>query len=42
MSVIQRFDQSGIVRGADGIARYQDRPTSLVEMLRRTVEAAPQ
>ena len=41
MSVIQPFDQSGIVRGDDGIARYQGRPPSLVEMLRRTVEAAP-
>ena len=41
MSVIQPFDQSGIVRGDDGIARYQGRPSSLVEMLRRTVEAAP-
>src|SRR2546430_15991719 len=42
MSVIQPFDDSGITRSADGIARYQDRPPSLVEMLRRTVEAAPQ
>src|SRR5216683_2224522 len=42
MSVIQPFDNSGITRGADEIARYQDRPPSVVEMLRRTVEAAPQ
>ncbi len=42
MSVIQPFDDSGITRGADGISRYQDRPPSVVEMLRRTVEAAPQ
>jgi hypothetical protein len=42
MSVIQPFDDSGIMRGADGIARYLDRPPSLVEMLRRTVDAAPQ
>ena len=42
MSVIQPFDDSGITRGPDGIARYQDRPPSVVEMLRRTVEAAPQ
>ena len=42
MSVIQPFDDSGITRGADGIARYLDRPPSLVEMLRRTVDAAPQ
>src|SRR3989442_993408 len=40
--MIQPFDDSGITRGADGIARYQDRPPSVVEMLRRTVEAAPQ
>jgi long-chain acyl-CoA synthetase len=42
MSVIQPFDDSGITRGSDGIARYLDRPPSLVEMLRRTVDAAPQ
>src|SRR5882672_2627402 len=42
MSVIQPFDDSGITRGADGIARYQDRPPSVVEMLRRSVEEAPQ
>jgi long-chain acyl-CoA synthetase len=40
--MIHPFDQSGIVRGADGIARYQNRPRSLVEMLRRSVEASPQ
>jgi acyl-CoA synthetase (AMP-forming)/AMP-acid ligase II len=38
---LQPFDQSGITRGADGVLRYQDRPDSLVEMLRRSVEAAP-
>jgi acyl-CoA synthetase (AMP-forming)/AMP-acid ligase II len=32
---------SGIVRGADGIARYQNRPRSLVEMLRNTVDKCP-
>jgi long-chain acyl-CoA synthetase len=37
-SVIHPFDQSGIERGADGIARYKNRPQSLVEMLRSTVE----
>src|SRR2546428_12365239 len=42
MSVIQQFHDSGSTRGLDGIARYQDRPPSVVEMLRRTVEAAPQ
>src|SRR5258706_1819440 len=42
MTVIQPFDESGLSRGADGITRYQDRPPSVVEMLRRTVEVAPQ
>ena len=32
------FDSSGIERGADGIARYSDRPPSLVAMLRATVD----
>jgi long-chain acyl-CoA synthetase len=32
------FDSSGVERGADGIARYTDRPDSLVHMLRATVE----
>jgi acyl-CoA synthetase (AMP-forming)/AMP-acid ligase II len=40
-SVIHPFDETGIARGADGIARYQNRPRSLVEMLRRTVEKWP-
>ena len=35
------FDTSGIERGADGIARYIDRPASLVAMLRATVDRAP-
>src|SRR3954471_8556934 len=35
------FDTSGIERGADGIARYTDRPESLVAMLRATVDRAP-
>jgi long-chain acyl-CoA synthetase len=42
MPVIQPFDQSGVVRGDDGIARYQNRPQSLVEMLRGSVEKAPE
>jgi acyl-CoA synthetase (AMP-forming)/AMP-acid ligase II len=42
MSAIQPFDQSDIVRGSDGIARYLERPPSVVEMLRRSVEDAPQ
>jgi len=41
MAVIHPFDESGIVRGADGIARYQSRPRSLVEMLRMSVEKLP-
>ena len=32
------FDTSGVERGDDGIARYADRPQSLVQMLRATVE----
>jgi len=35
------FDTSGIERGADGIARYIDRPASLVAMLRATVDRVP-
>lgn len=35
---IHPFDESGVVRGSDGIARYQNRPRSLVEMLRGSVE----
>jgi long-chain acyl-CoA synthetase len=40
-NVIHPFDETGIVRGADGIARYQNRPRSLVEMLGRSVEKWP-
>jgi acyl-CoA synthetase (AMP-forming)/AMP-acid ligase II len=36
------FDRTGIFRGADGIARYQDRPDSLVQMLRNSVDNAPE
>ncbi len=39
--MIRPFDQSGIVRGADNIARYQGRPNSLIEMLRATVDRTP-
>ena len=35
------FDQSHIARDAHGIARYQNRPRNLVEMLRHTVESRP-
>ncbi|HEU4416388.1 MAG TPA: AMP-binding protein, partial [Candidatus Angelobacter sp.] len=36
--MIHPFDESGILRGKDGAARYQNRPRSLVEMLRASVE----
>ncbi|HLG98510.1 MAG TPA: AMP-binding protein [Bryobacteraceae bacterium] len=39
--MIRPFDQSGIARGTDHIARYQNRPASLVEMLRCTVDRSP-
>jgi long-chain acyl-CoA synthetase len=39
--MIRPFDQSGIVRGPDNIARYQGRPNSLIEMLRATVDRSP-
>ncbi len=39
--MIRPFDGSGIVRGSDNIARYQGRPNSLLEMLRATVDRAP-
>ena len=42
MTIIRPFDQSGIVRGGDGIARYQDLEASLVEMVRKSVEQAPE
>ena len=32
------FDMSGVERGPDGVARYTNRPDSLVDMLRATVE----
>jgi long-chain acyl-CoA synthetase len=32
------FDQAGVERGADGVARYSGRPASLVELLRNSVE----
>jgi len=41
MTPIQPFDQSGIVRGSDGIARYQGLQSSLVAMLRQSVDKAP-
>ncbi len=35
------FDERGVERGADGIARYRDRPASLVHMLRASAERDP-
>ncbi len=35
------FDTAGVQREPDGIARYGDRPPSLVHMLRATVERVP-
>jgi acyl-CoA synthetase (AMP-forming)/AMP-acid ligase II len=35
------FDTSGVERGVDGIARYRDRPDSLVHMLRASVARDP-
>src|SRR5271168_694875 len=32
------FDETGVVRGADGIARYVDQPASLVQVLRASVD----
>jgi acyl-CoA synthetase (AMP-forming)/AMP-acid ligase II len=39
--MLKPFDQSGIARDERGIARYQNRPASLVAMLRSTVDAHP-
>jgi acyl-CoA synthetase (AMP-forming)/AMP-acid ligase II len=36
------FDSAGVQRGSDGIARYLDRPASLVHLLRASVERDPQ
>lgn len=41
MAIIRPFDQSGITRHADGIARYDQLAPSLVEMLRATVDRYP-
>jgi acyl-CoA synthetase (AMP-forming)/AMP-acid ligase II len=39
--MIRPFDYSGITRDSLGIAHYESRPDSLVEMLRRTVDKSP-
>src|SRR5260370_39389861 len=41
MATILPFDMTGITRGADQIKRYDGRPTSLLEMLRATVDKQP-
>ena len=38
---IQPFDNTGITRGEDGIARYDNLHSSLVEMLRASVDESP-
>jgi len=40
-TAIHPFDESDITRGTDGIARYRNRPRSLLEMLRNSVEKSP-
>jgi len=40
-TIIQPFDMNGIERGADGIARYRNRPPTVIEMLRATVDRLP-
>src|SRR5271157_736554 len=35
------FDDSGVERGRDGVARYLDRPASLVHLLRASVDRDP-
>jgi len=39
--MIEPFDKSGITRDSLGIAHYDNRPASLIEMLRATVEKTP-
>ncbi len=39
--MIHPFDRSGVTRGPDNIARYDNRPTSLLAMLRATVDRCP-
>src|SRR5258705_536254 len=40
--MIRPFEYSGITRDAAGIAHYNNRPNSLVEMLRATVDKSPE
>ena len=38
---LRPFDESGVVRGTDGVLHYTNRPTSVLEMLRASVESDP-
>jgi long-chain acyl-CoA synthetase len=40
-TIVGPFDRSGIARGADGIARYRNRPRTVIEMLRASVDRVP-
>jgi long-chain acyl-CoA synthetase len=42
MGRIDPFDNTGVVRGADGIKRFEALPDSLVAMLRASVDSSPQ
>lgn len=42
MALLKPFDQSGIMRDARGVARYEELAPSLVELLRSTVDKCPQ
>src|SRR5262249_10972117 len=39
--MIRPFDYTGITRDSSGVAHYDDRPNSLIEMLRATVDSSP-
>ena len=39
MALIEPFDMSGIVRDQRGVKHFTDLPGSMVEMLRRSVDA---
>jgi len=41
MALIEPFDMSGMVRDGRGVKHFTDLPASLVEMLRRSVDATP-
>jgi acyl-CoA synthetase (AMP-forming)/AMP-acid ligase II len=41
MAVLHPFNETGVVRGTDGIARYEKRLPSLVHMLRASADSSP-